>query len=1384
MTERTRLPGGLSPYHSRSLLVLLWSVAALSLAAVLVVWFTAESATGSGLKTFVPWVLLSVFSTCIALFGQFSPRLRRHSFARFQMLADESLDGVLVVDADGLIISANDNAYRILGYEPGALLEHAILDILDPSDPRTEPARQARREDRCFYGHLYLRKADHSRLPATMRCTVHEDDGKELVTTILFRDDSARVELKNHQNLLMSSIDRLSDVILVISPKAWGDEGPIVTFANRSFECVTGWKGEDSVGRGLRELFGAENSRDAVEHIIDAMAGGQYCFERLEGENPRGQSYCLELKVQPVTRGDGQIRNYVAIGRDVSEQRKAVQRLRESEQRFRAIFDQNPDPIFITDLEGCVISCNSAAAALAGKTPEELVGNSFELAVAEDKRELAWEIIDRIVKERQPVRYKTRSIDLNGRGRDIEATVVPIVAGGKIVGLSALLKDISEREQTLSQLSQSEQRFRAIFDRNPAALFVSDLQGRIISSNQAASRLVGLPPEGMDGLTFRDMVTDEDIDNCFEGIRRAMGGETYLLSATGRRANGELRDVDVTIVPIIVEGVVSGLAVLIEDVTERNQAETRLKQSERHYRAIFDQNPAAIFVTDLQGNITSCNHAAAAMAGVEPGAVENITFPDLVHSEGHSSAFEAFVAACKGETRRLVTRGLTSTGDVLDVDVTIVPIVVEAQVIGLAALVVDITETMQAQAKLVESEQYYRAVFDQNPFPVFVTNTEGRIVSCNAAAGALLASSPTELAGATINELVESTDKDATWNAFRAALDGKMQHLVTQGVRRDGVHRDIECTLVPIVVDGESRGVTCIADDVTELRKAEEGLRLSAKALESVAEASAITDLSIRIVSVNKAFADITGFSGPEVKDKTPFDLMTDSNDPDLVSTIATAIAQAGHWQGEMWLARKDGEEYPVLMTISAVYDESGAVTHYATVFTDISQYKRYEERLEFMAHHDFLTRLPNRALFQERLENAIARAARHESMVSVLFIDLDQFKSINDSLGHGIGDDLLVKVSERLGGLVRGTDTVARLGGDEFAVLLEDLKDDQDLIRVADKIIAAFGSPFELEGYELFTSASMGIVCYPSDGEDAETLLKKADAAMYQAKDYGRNNYRFFSPEINAKAHEYLVLANNLRYALERDEFRLYYQPLIDLSTGEVRGVEALIRWQHPEFGLVSPVTFIPVAEATGLINQIGTWVLRTACVQGKKWQDAGFAPIRIAVNLSARQFRDAALVDTLNQILEETGLDGRWVELEVTESMMMENPSRVKDIMYALKKNHVSIAIDDFGTGYSSLSYLKEFPFDFIKIDRSFVMGIPGNKSDTSITETIIAMAKSLHIAVIAEGIETPDQEEYLLKQGCDEGQGYLFSKPVPADQLELLLSKWPHPEQSRLK
>ncbi|HVK54415.1 MAG TPA: EAL domain-containing protein [Burkholderiales bacterium] len=597
---------------------------------------------------------------------------------------------------------------------------------------------------------------------------------------------------------------------------------------------------------------------------------------------------------------------------------------------------------------------------------------------------------------------------------------------------------------------------------------------------------------------------------------------------------------------------------------------------------------------------------------------------------------------------------------------------------------------------------------------------------------------------------------------FRLLLkDNSVRFIESQG----SVIRDFTGKVAEVVV---------VSRDITEQRKSSEALRLAASALENIAESVIITDTERSIISVNKAFSAITGFAPEEVIGKKPDFLRCATYEENFYATIWGEVRETGRWKGEIRSRRKGGEVYPELVSISAVRDESGIITHYVSVASDITKFKQDEARLDFFAHSDPLTRLPNRTRFQDRCEQMLIRTRPRRGIVGLLFIDLDNFKTVNDSLGHSAGDSLLQAAAERLGECLRDGDVVSRQGGDEFAVLLDELRDPQDAALVAEKLLHVLSKPFLLGGHKIFISASIGISCYPQDGIDVDTLLKNADAAMYRAKEHGRNAYQFFSPEMNGQALETLLMTNCLRSAIERQEFLLYYQPRIELSSGRITAVEALIRWRHPERGLVSPATFIPLAEKTGLIGPIGEWVLRTACIQARVWQNRYSYPIKMAVNLSAYQFRQPNLVEQIASVLKETGLDPNLLELEITEGMVMHEPERVEKVLMELKEMGITISLDDFGTGYSSLSYLKRFSINSLKIDQSFVRDIPGDANDCAITQAIIALAKSLQLNVVAEGIEKEQQLAFLHANGCEEGQGYLFSRPQPAPDLEELLSK----------
>ena len=551
-------------------------------------------------------------------------------------------------------------------------------------------------------------------------------------------------------------------------------------------------------------------------------------------------------------------------------------------------------------------------------------------------------------------------------------------------------------------------------------------------------------------------------------------------------------------------------------------------------------------------------------------------------------------------------------------------------------------------------------------------------------------------------------------------------------------------------------------------------LRVWAKVFESGTEAMLITDPESRIIEVNDTFTRITGYTRDEAVGQTPRLLNSGHHDAAFYRAMWESLTRTGAWAGEIWNRRKDGSVYPEWLSITAAHDENGQITNYVSAFSDISERKAYEVRLRHLAEYDPLTKLPNRALLRDRLMHAIGLAARKGGKIAVLFLDLDRFKNINDSLGHAVGDQMLIEAARRLRSAVRGSDTVSRLGGDEFVLLLTELETPDHAAHVAEKLLQVVAEPFSLEGHELNVTPSIGIALFPEDGADPDALLKNADTAMYHAKENGRNNFQFFAPAMNVRVSEHLALENSLRQALIRNELTLHYQPQLELASGRLIGYEALMRWHSPTLGAVPPGKFIPIAEESGLIQPLGQWALNEACRQNAQWRADGLPVQPVAVNLSAVQFRHGNVVALIGQALRNSGLPPALLEIEVTESVLMEDIEQVAQKLQQIKQLGVTLAMDDFGTGYSSLSYLKRFRFDKLKIDHSFINGLPDAADDAALTVAIIGMAANLGLTTIAEGVETEAQRDFLRCHGCRQVQGYLYARPLDAAALAERLAR----------
>jgi diguanylate cyclase (GGDEF)-like protein/PAS domain S-box-containing protein len=681
--------------------------------------------------------------------------------------------------------------------------------------------------------------------------------------------------------------------------------------------------------------------------------------------------------------------------------------------------------------------------------------------------------------------------------------------------------------------------------------------------------------------------------------------------------------------------------------------------------------------------------------------------------------------------------------------------------------------------------EVFRSVFEHAGVGMAFTGLDDQYVHVNRKFADML--------GYTVDEMrrlgpadVTSEDHTAAWPKRKQALIAGAAREVTlekQYLRKDG-----SCVWVSVVTSlvrddqGRPQQFISVVHDLSARRAAELALRESEEKFRQLAdnipEIFWITDSRQRKLHyLSPGFETLTGMCLADVMRRPRSWLkVVHAEDRERVRLARKALPKA-EYNVEYRIVLSDGSIRWVHDQAFPVRDGNGNVYRIAGIGADVTHRKEAEEKLVYLAHYDGLTGLPNRVLFFDRLRQTLAHAARREVIAAVMFLDLDRFKVVNDTLGHGVGDDLLRQVAQRLSACTRVGDTVARFSGDEFVLIVNDLQGAEDARHIAQKVLVAFANPFKVGGHEIFVSTSIGISLYPSDCEDEQTLLKNADTAMYRAKESGRNNFQFYTREMNARAMYRLNLENSLRHALERGEFRLHYQPKACLHTGRITGVEALLRWERPDHGLISPGEFVPLLEDTGLIVPVGEWVLSEACRQVETWRRTGVEPVAIAINISARQFGARNLGEIIRRVLEEQRADPRYIELELTESLLMVNTEEAVRTLRYLKGLGLKLSIDDFGTGYSSLSYLKRFPIDALKIDRSFIDEIITDVDDATITRAVIGMAHNLGLKVVAEGVETQAQLSFLSANGCDEAQGYYFARPQPAAELAKWLGKAGH-------
>jgi diguanylate cyclase (GGDEF)-like protein/PAS domain S-box-containing protein len=812
---------------------------------------------------------------------------------------------------------------------------------------------------------------------------------------------------------------------------------------------------------------------------------------------------------------------------------------------------------------------------------------------------------------------------------------------------------------------------------------------------------------------------------------------------------------------------------------ERMEAVERLHESNARLTALLQSSPLAIHTRDRNGLITSWNPAAeqiygwkaAEVIGRPPPAV-----PDALRAESEAlrarlMAGESFI---KHETKRI-----RKDGTPIDVDTYLAPLRgPDGEITGIITVIADITERKKTEAERMQ----LAAIVESSRDAIISMAMDGTVRTWNPGAGRLFGYSAQDAVGRKINFIFPERRLHELGGRRNAALAGQGRApFNTERLARDGRCVPVSVSSSPLRDNsGNVTGIALIYRDMTEQAIAETALRESEEHLratfEQAAVGMALRDLdprNPRWLRVNQKLCDIFGYTQDEMLQLTSVDTTHPEDRDDAIAYNEKLLrGEIRGYSREKRYRRKDGTVFWANLTLSAVQGADGRPTHAISVIEDISERKRDEERLLHLAHYDQLTSLPNRVLLQDRLQLAIAQAGRSQDNVAVLLLDLDRFKLVNDTLGHDAGDILLQQVTGRLQEMLRGGDTVARLGGDEFIVILSALRSPEDTSVVAQKMLDRLARPFTISNQQVFVSASIGITLYPADSDDVTTLIKNADAAMYRAKELGRNGYQFFTPELNARSHRRIELEAALRKAAANGEFSLHYQPRVNLATGRVQGVEALLRWDRPGHDAVSPGEFVPLLEDTGLILPVSEQLFGTACRQLRLWHDAGLHFMTMAVNLSARQFQSDDIADTFRRIAASAGVDMKCFEFEITESLLVHSPEQAAAILQRLKHSGATVAIDDFGTGYSSLSYLTSFPIDCVKIDRSFVENITTNPSSAAVALAVIDMARRLGLRTVAEGVETEAQLRYLAAHECDEMQGFYFSRPLPAAECTTLL------------
>jgi diguanylate cyclase (GGDEF)-like protein/PAS domain S-box-containing protein len=1080
----------------------------------------------------------------------------------------------------------------------------------------------------------------------------------------------------------------------------------------------------------------------------------------------------LQAQVKQLTRAVTRLRHKLELNR------RAVAAMAASETRLRAIFEGASIGLAQITPSGHFLEVNQSFRKIVGYDREELLNRTYLDVVHPEDRDANLGIRKQLLDGHMPsVRLENRYVRKDGEAVWVNLNVAAGMCGEQACLLVAA-ENISERRTLQESLGRIASNLARAERMALSGSWQWNSRNGTVRASEEVFHLFELAPtkRAVPIERFLERIHAEDrplVDSALASIlseNRPYQIECRIVLHDGAQkvvyASGEVYSRDE-------EGRPRSILGVVQDVSLRRKVEMALKESEQRFRELFDNASDGIVIARRDGTCIDVNRSICTLLGHTRDELIGKRIVDLI-PENDLQRLE--------DTRTYLLRDLAhvqlTNWELKHKSGAYVPVEVSTRILPdgrWMAIVRDITERRQTQQALERYTDEIRDLYDNAPCGYHSLDGNAVFVQINQTELDWLGYTREELIGTRkVTELLTERSQDSFRKHFPDFLrSARVQDLEFEFVRKDG---SILPVLLSATAEFDSQGNVVSSRttlfDISEMQVARARLRQAAAVFEHTNEAILITDANSVIVAVNKAFTRITGYSPEEVIGKSPRMLKSGRQDDTFYRNLWAAIEEHGFWQGEIWDRKRSGEIFPAWESITDVKDESGKVTEHIAIFSDITTIKETEANLMKLAYEDTLTGLPNRLLYNDRLAQALAHARRHDTRAALLMLDLDRFKLVNDTLGHSAGDELLQAVATRLRTAVRAEDTVARLGGDEFAIILPHLADPSDAALLAEKIVQLVSVPLQIAGHGLTMSTSVGIGIFPDDADDAETLAKVADTAMYGAKSKGRNAYEFYRREMTTAAAELLAIDRGLRVALDANELSVVYQPKIDLGTGRITGLEALLRWDSPAFGMLSPARFIPVAEETSMIDRIGEWVLDVVCAQIQQWKSRNVTPVRIAVNVSARQFKRPGFVVTVCEKLAACApLDGFGIDLEITETEL-QTEETISDALRSLKTYGMTIAVDDFGTGFSSLNSLKHLPVDVLKIDRSFVKDLPADPDSSAIASAIIAMGHSLGLSIIAEGVETQEQLKFVYDLGCDEVQGFLFFAPLSAAECEQLL------------